>query len=103
MSGVIPVSKQIDDAITDAETVRYSQGEWTTASDAVAVEEPLEIQIRGPQDSQYQSLSLTMRTPGNDRELAAGFLFNEGVVREPGDIEAIEAWGPLAGELKPRV
>lgn len=42
--------------------------------DAVAVEEPLEIRVDG------EALAVTMRTPGHDEELAAGFLFGEGLL-----------------------
>jgi len=45
-------------------------------ADVVAVEEPLEIRVRG------RSVAVAMRTPGHDRELAAGFLFTERVIRE---------------------
>src|SRR5947209_14594518 len=50
--------------------------------DSLAVEEPLEIRLGyGPADSrQTKSISVTMRTPGNDFELAAGFLMTEAVV-----------------------
>ena len=48
--------------------------------DLVAVEEPLQIRVG------EQNLALTMRTPGNDAELAAGFLLTEGFVRQPSDI-----------------
>ena len=59
--------------------------------DSLAVEEPLEIQLGyGPADSrQTKSISVTMRTPGNDFELAAGFLMTEGVVHDANDIEQI--------------
>jgi len=52
--------------------------------DFVAVEEPLEIRLDG------EPLAVTMRTPGADRELTAGFLFTEGVIRGPEDLEELE-------------
>jgi FdhD protein len=60
-------------------------GEHTVShrEDLLAVEEPLEIRVGG------SSLSITMRTPGHDFDLAAGFLVSEGVVAHPGDIAAI--------------
>ena len=51
--------------------------------DALAAEEPLEIRVGG------RPLAVTMRTPGNDFELAAGFLLAEGIVAGPDDIRAI--------------
>jgi FdhD protein len=61
------------------------------AHDALAVEEPLEIQLAyGPLDARsVKSISVTMRTPGHDFDLAAGFLMTEGVVRDPNDIDQI--------------
>jgi FdhD protein len=63
--------------------------------DSLAIEEPLEIQLAyGPRDSrQMRSISVTMRTPGNDFDLAAGFLMTEGVVRDANDIEQIAYGG----------
>jgi FdhD protein len=62
------------------------------AYDELAVEEPLEIQLgyTGDGSRQVKSISVTMRTPGNDFELAAGFLMTEGVVRDANDIDHIE-------------
>jgi FdhD protein len=59
--------------------------------DSLAIEEPLEIQLNyGPKDSrETRSISVTMRTPGNDFNLAAGFLMTEGVIRDANDIEQI--------------
>ncbi len=62
-----------------------------TAEETLAVEEPLEIQLGyGTQESRaVKSISVTMRTPGYDFELAAGFLMTEGVVRDVNEIERI--------------
>jgi FdhD protein len=59
--------------------------------ETLAVEEPLEIQLEHgpPTCRRIKSISVTMRTPGNDFELAAGFLMTEGVVRDSNDIDEI--------------
>jgi FdhD protein len=54
------------------------------AEDAAAVEEPLEVRLHG------RPFAVIMRTPGHDRELAAGFLLAEGVVASADDIGAVE-------------
>jgi FdhD protein len=62
----------------------------TTAAavlDSVAVEEPLEIRIGD------KPVAVTMRTPGDDRELALGFLFGEGLLRRKDDVASCEATG----------
>jgi FdhD protein len=70
--------------------------------DELAVEEPLEIRLAysaGGQRKQ-QSLSITMRTPGEDAELAAGFLLSEGIIHGLEDIASIRPCGPPVGPLK---
>ena len=68
--------------------------------DIVAVEEPLEIQLRFMEAGSWreQSISITMRTPGDDEKLAAGFLFAEGIVRSGNEIDKTGHWGPLTPE-----
>jgi FdhD protein len=63
-------------------------------SDIVSVEEPLEIRIRyGPASERMEkNISVTMRTPGNDLELATGFLFTEGIISCRHDVK--EAYHP---------
>jgi FdhD protein len=85
---------QTDDtypSVRTAEILRLKRGEATTVQDAVAVEEPLEIQLvyGAANDRKVKSISITMRTPGNDDELAAGFLMTEGVVRDATHIDSI--------------
>jgi FdhD protein len=74
--------------------------------DNLAIEEPLEIQLSyGPSNSrQTRSISVTMRTPGNDFDLAAGFLMTEGVIHDPNDIQRITHAGqPFSDdELSPQ-
>jgi len=67
--------------------------------DVVATEEPLEIRLGydTPDGGRAErSISITMRTPGNDDELARGFLFSEGIITDPSDIDLIRPCGPPA-------
>lgn len=63
----------------------------TRATDVLAIEAPLEISLEYGPASQRQghSLAVTMRTPGHDAELVAGFLLSEGIVASPADLLAV--------------
>ena len=79
--------------------VRFQGDERSELTDRVAIEEPLEIRVDFVVNGErcVRSLSITMRTPGHDEELAAGFLMSEGLVRSARDIESIRACGPESG------
>ncbi|HEY2614507.1 MAG TPA: formate dehydrogenase accessory sulfurtransferase FdhD [Chthoniobacterales bacterium] len=78
---------------------RKENGEHECVTDEVAIEEPLEIQIGG------NAVATTMRTPGNDEELTAGFLLSEAIVQKRCDLQALTASveNVIAVELAPTV
>ncbi|MGZ5004939.1 MAG: formate dehydrogenase accessory sulfurtransferase FdhD [Chthoniobacterales bacterium] len=80
------------DASVEISVSRYEAGELHDRADNVAAEEPLEIRVEG------QSVAVVMRTPGHDRELAAGFLFTENLVHSPNDIFDITQCGSSAAD-----
>lgn len=65
--------------------------------DVLAVEEPLEIRLGFP-DNSHRAVSITMRTPGDDGELAAGFLFTEGILKTAEQIKQIRHCGLKIGK-----
>jgi FdhD protein len=75
--------------------VKVSDSQSRSCRDQLALEEPLEIQIAsGPAASrQWKTVAITMRTPGHDRELAAGFLVGEGLLRSLDQVEAVHSLG----------
>jgi FdhD protein len=64
--------------------IRVGRGDEQARADLAAAEEPLEVRLHG------RPFAVIMRTPGSDRELAAGFLFSEGVIERGADIGAVE-------------
>jgi FdhD protein len=75
----------------------HGQRQFTQADD-VAVEEPLEIQLSATSESgaAAKSVSITMRTPGDDAELAVGFLFTEAIITSASQIAAVSHCGAPA-------
>ncbi len=73
---------------------RVRGGDTVDTDDVLVVEEPLEIRAawRSDGESREKSISVTMRTPGDDLDLAAGFLFTEGLIRSADDIDSLRHW-----------
>lgn len=93
----------MSNATRAVEISKVAADEVSAATDSVATEAPMEIQLtsKTATGSAAKSISITMRTPGNDEELAAGFLYTEGIIRGADDIASIERCGepdPDTGE-----
>lgn len=74
------------------------------ARDVLAIEEPLEIRLQFEAAGRLvrKTVSITMRTPGDDTDLAAGFLFSEGIVRDHEQIAEIRHCGPAPAAERSR-
>src|SRR5438445_4160734 len=72
------------DAFRAVDVARVREGARTLGTDRAATEEPLEVRLHG------RPFAVIMRTPGADRELAAGFLLSERVLDTADDLGAIE-------------
>jgi FdhD protein len=87
---------------TSIPITRVKFGVRQAREDVVALEEPLEIQVSvtdGPEDVRsWKTVAITMRTPGQDRELATGFLFGEGLLKSTLDIETVYSAGARYGD-----
>ena len=79
--------------------IRITRSTGSDVEDRVAIEEPLEIQLASNTASgaAAKSISITMRTPGDDEELALGFLFTEGIIQSAADVASVD----VAGDADP--
>jgi FdhD protein len=87
--------------VTERAVRRPTEAGWRATRDQIAVEEPLEVRLAG------EPLMVTMRTPGEDRWLAVGFLYAEGVIEGLADVGSVyhcgrpgeEGWGNVLDVL----
>ena len=80
--------------------LKYSSNKFENIDDLVSIEEPLEISLKYNESNKWinQSLSITMRTPGDDEDLVRGFLYNEQIIKNIDDIDSIESYGDKVGQ-----
>ena len=88
-------------AISPVNIIKSSRDSFEEKSDLVVVEEPLEIRLGyGSMDSREQrSVSVTMRTPTNDFELALGFLYSEGIIMSYSQVLSIKHCVDLGNQV----
>ena len=80
--------------------LKYNSGKFENIEDLISIEEPLEISIKFKEKDDWikRILSITMRTPGDDKDLVRGFLFNEQLIKNIKDIDTIESFGDKVGQ-----
>jgi FdhD protein len=83
------------DPILEFSIRRYRQGRWREDRDRVAVEEPLEIRLKG------EPFQVLMRLPGWEKELALGFLYTEGIVQSLSEVITIHFCGTATDPTLP--
>lgn len=99
----------LQSSIKQVRIKRIKLSESEIMEDIVAVEEPLEIQLQyGKVDQRINKpVSVTMRTPGNDAELALGFLYTEGIIKKISEVENVTQNGldsnKIVVSLKPHI
>jgi len=79
---------------------KFIKGKLEDIDDLISIEEPLEISLKYKDNKKWftKNLSITMRTPGHDKDLVRGFLFNEQIISNIKEIENIESFGKKVGQ-----
>ena len=79
---------------------KFKKNKFENIEDLISIEEPLEISLKYKEKKNWltKSLSITMRTPGHDKDLVTGFLYNEQIIQNIIDIENIESFGKKVGQ-----
>ncbi len=82
-------------------TIKYKQNKALDIEDLVSIEEPLEMIVRYKKKNKWikDSISITMRTPGDDGSLMVGLLLNEGIINDAGEIGNIKKLGKKVGKF----
>lgn len=86
-------------SVATVSILRVNETGNTRTEDVLAVEEPLEIRLLYTAVREPRTIAITMRTPGNDNELAAGFLFTEGILQSHSQIREIRNWREEANSI----
>jgi FdhD protein len=93
----------MNQSLTEISVQKVSANESISKqTDVLAVEEPLEIRLGFDEKSKFthRAISITMRTPDHDFELAAGFLFTEGIIKNSNQIFEIKHCGKIGAGFK---
>ena len=79
---------------------KFKKNKFENIEDLISIEEPLEISLKYKEKENWltKSLSITMRTPGHDKDLVTGFLYNEQIIQNINDIKNIESFGEKVGQ-----
>jgi len=82
--------------------IKFHKDKFEKIDDLISVEEPLEISLKYRDQDKWSisSLSITMRTPGHDKDLVRGFLFNEQIIKNLDEIDSIESVGDKVGQYQ---
>ena len=80
--------------------LKFNSNKFENFDDLVSIEEPLEISLKFKENDHWVTkiLSITMRTPGDDKDLVRGFLFNEQLIKDIKDIDTVESFGDKVGQ-----
>ena len=81
---------------------KFRSNESKEVNDQISIEEPLEIILKYKDKENWieNTISITMRTPGDDKDLVTGFLFNERIIEKINQIESIKISGEPVGQYK---
>jgi len=90
----------MNQSISEVKIRRFGSSGMVDSLDVLAVEEPMEIRLEFSQlgRKQARSVSITMRTPGDDFDLAVGFLFTESIIERHEQVASIQHCGPKTGD-----